>query len=208
MAAVLNPKPAPAAARIDQRVRLHGVSWEDFEALLAVRGDDGAVRISYFQGELELMAPSIDHENLKKRVARLLEAYAEERGTELEGFGSWTLKAEAQARGAEADECYLVGLREPLPAVPDIVIEVIWTSGGLDRLAIYRGLGVPEVWFWQDGGLSFYTLGADGYTPSARSTQLPGLDPELFTRCMAEPSQTAAVRAYRQALRAAAPGGA
>ena len=96
-----------------------------------------------------------------------------------------------------------------MPPVPDIVIEVIWTSGGLDKLAIYRGLGVPEVWFWQDGGLCFYILGAGGYTANARSTRLPDLDPELFTRCMAEPStQTAAVRAYRQALRAAAPGGA
>jgi Uma2 family endonuclease len=102
MAAVLNLAPA---VRIDQRVRLHGVSWQDFEALLAMRGDNGAVRVSYLEGELELMAPSIDHENLKTRLARLLEAYAEERGIELEGFGSWTLKTEALARGAEADEC-------------------------------------------------------------------------------------------------------
>ena len=90
-----------------------------------------------------------------------------------------------------------------MPPVPDIVIEVIWTSGGLDKLAIYRGLGVPEVWFWQEGGLSFYLLDEGGYTVGARSTRLPDLDPELLTRCMAEPStQTAAVRAYRQALRA------
>ena len=174
-----------------------------------MRGDNGAVRVSYLEGELELMAPSIDHENLKKRLARLSEAYAEERGIELEGFGSWTLKAEALARGAEADECYLVGWREPMPPVPDIVIEVIWTSGGLDKLAIYRGLGVPEVWLWQEGGLCFYLLDEGGYTVGPRSTRLPDLDPELLTRCMAEPStQTAAVRAYRQALRAAAPGGA
>jgi Uma2 family endonuclease len=208
MAVVLNLKPAPAAARIDQRVRLHGVSWQDFEALLAMRGDNSAVRVSYLEGELELMAPSIDHENLKTRLARLLEAYAEERGIELEGFGSWTLKAEARAGGAEADECYLVGWREPMPPVPDIVIEVIWTSGGLDKLAIYRGLGVPEVWFWQDGRLCFYLLDEGAYTAGARSTRLPDLDPDLLTRCMAEPTtQTAAVRAYRQALRGAAPDG-
>ncbi|MGH8586813.1 MAG: Uma2 family endonuclease [Gammaproteobacteria bacterium] len=207
MAVALNLKPAPAA-RIDQRVCLHGVTWQDFEALLAMRGDNGAVRVSYLEGELELMAPSIDHENLKTRLARLLEAYAEERGIELEGFGSWTLKAETLKRGAEADECYLVGWREPMPPVPDIVIEVIWTSGGLDKLAIYRGLGVPEVWFWQDGGLCFYLLDEGGYTAGARSTRLPDLDPDLLTRGMAEATtQTAAVRAYRQALRGAAPGG-
>jgi len=207
MAAVLNLKPAPAA-RIDQRVCLHGVSWQDFEALLAMRGDNGAIRVSYLEGELELLAPSIDHENLKTRLARLLEAYAEERGIELEGFGSWTLKAEALPRGAEAEvlpgrlgRAHAAGARHRHRGDMDL--------GGLDQLAIYRGLGVPEVWLWQEGGLFFYLLDEGGYTVGPRSTRLPDLDPELLTRCMAEPStQTAAVRAYRQALRAAAPGGA
>jgi hypothetical protein len=31
------------------------------------------------------------------------------------------------------------------PQVPDIAIEVVWTSGGIDKLEVYRGLDVPEV---------------------------------------------------------------
>jgi len=34
-------------------------------------------RVTYLQGKLELMSRSINHELLKKMLARLLEAYAE-----------------------------------------------------------------------------------------------------------------------------------
>src|SRR5262245_44322742 len=93
----------------DQRVRLHGLSWDDYEALLAMRGESSAVRITYLEGEVELMSPGRPHETDKKRLGRLLEAWAEENGTVLEGFGSWTLKRREAERGAEADECYVIG---------------------------------------------------------------------------------------------------
>ena len=48
---------------IDQRVRLHDISWEDYEALLAMRGESSALRVTYLEGELEIMAPSLNHES-------------------------------------------------------------------------------------------------------------------------------------------------
>jgi Uma2 family endonuclease len=184
----------------DQRVRLHGIRWENYEALLARRGESSSVRLTYLEGELELMSPSIDHETLKTRLARLLEAYAEIKDIELEGYGSWTVKQAKEQRGIEADECYGVGLKETPPKVPDIAIEVIWTSGGIDKLEVHRGLGVPEVWFWKDGALRFYTLRGTAYVPSPRSEWLPDLDPALIARFMGGLSQTQAVRAFRKAL--------
>ena len=89
----------PEPAAIDQRVFFHGISWAQFEAMLAMRGDRGSVRFTYLEGELELMSPSRHHEMAKKTIARLLEAFAEERGIELEGFGSWTIKDELVRRG-------------------------------------------------------------------------------------------------------------
>lgn len=186
---------------LDQRVQLHGISWSDYESLLVMRGEHSGVRITYLEGELELMTPSIDHEALKKQLARLLEAYAEERDLELEGYGSWTVKSASTERGVEADECYVVGPRATPPERPDLSIEVIWTSGGIDKLEVYRGLGVPEVWFWQEGSLRFHILHGDVYMPSSRSRLLPELDPALIVRFMGEVSQTQAVRAYRAALR-------
>jgi len=191
-----------AARSIDQRVHLHDISWADYETLLAARGDQPGVRVTYLEGELELMTPSVDHESLKKRFARLLEAFAEVKGIELEGFGSWTVKSEPDKRGAEADECYVIGPLAGPPTIPDIAIEVVWTSGGIDKLEVYRGLGVPEVWIWQDGALRFFLLRGTGYITSTRSRLVPELDPALIVRCMSEQSQTKAVSTLRDALRA------
>jgi len=46
-------------------------------------------RLTYLEGTLEIMSPSEDHETLKKLVARLLEAWADETGTDLHGYGRW-----------------------------------------------------------------------------------------------------------------------
>lgn len=192
----------PVPEHIDQRVRLHGISWEDYEAILAMRGDDAGVRLTYLEGELELMTPSLDHEALKKRLARLLEAYAEEQGIELEGYGSWTVRQSEKARGVEPDECYVIGLPDTRAlTAPDIAIEVVWTLGGIDKLEVYRGLGVKEVWFWQYGVLEFFVLHGDAYARAPRSRLLPDLDPDLLGRFMSGFSQTQAVRAFRRDLR-------
>jgi Uma2 family endonuclease len=202
MTPALNPAMIPIE-HIDQRVCLHDIDWEGYESFLALRGEQGGARVTYLDGELELMSPSINHEIFKKTLARLLEAYAEERGIELNGYGSWTVKSAKDKLGVEADECYVVGLQDTEPTIPDIAIEVIWTSGGIDKLEVYRGLGVPEVWFWKNGALQFYLLQDQAYLPAARSRLLPDLDPALIARCMGEASQTQAVRALRAALRQA-----
>ncbi|MFO1419949.1 MAG: Uma2 family endonuclease [Candidatus Competibacteraceae bacterium] len=200
MIPALNPPTIPVE-QIDQRVRLHGIDWEGYQSFLALRGEQSGTRVTYWNGELELMSPSINHEIFKKTLARLLEAYAEERGIELNGYGSWTVKSAKDRLGVEADECYGVGPRDAEPTIPDIAIEVIWTSGGIDKLEVYRGLRVPEVWFWQKGVLRFFLLEEDAYLSGTRSRLLPDLDPALIARCMGESSQTQAVRALRAALR-------
>jgi hypothetical protein len=66
---------------------------------------------------------------------------------------------------------------------------------------VYRKLAVREVWFYERGTLRFFALRAEQYEPVTRSELLPGVDPELFIRCMAEPTQAAAVRSLRRELR-------
>ena len=195
------PRPADPSG-VDQFVYLHGVSFSEYEALLQMRGDRSVPRITYLRGELELMTPSRYHENDKSRFARLLEAWAEETGTELEGVGSWTLKNSKEERGAEPDECYTVN-RVPMSDEdrPDLAIEMIWTAGGINKLEVYRKLAVREVWFYERGTLRFFALRAEQYEPVTRSEILPGVEPELFIRCMAEPTQAEAVRTLRRSLR-------
>jgi Uma2 family endonuclease len=193
----------PDPSSIDHFVHLHDVSWSAYEAVLAMRGDRAVPRITYLRGTLELMSPSRYHENDKTRLARLLERWAEESGVRIEGIGSWTLKSSREERGVEPDECYMID-RVPLSDDdrPDIAVEVIWTSGGIDKLEVYRKLGVREVWFYERGTLRFFTLRGEHYAPLERSELLPAADPALFVRCMAMESQSEAIRALCEALRA------
>jgi hypothetical protein len=90
---------------------------------------------------------------------------------------------------------------------PDIAIEVIWTLGGIDKLEVYRKLGVREVWYYERGTLRFFALrgerGHETYAEIPRSEFLSQLPVKLILAGMLDPSQsqTAAVRALRQALR-------
>lgn len=199
------PLPAPVdPSTMDHFVYLR-VDWQGYEQLLAMRGESSVPRITYINGLAELMSPSRYHEIDKKRFARLLEAWSEIANVPLEGYGSWTLKDEAVDRGAEADECYTVRrLAKSDDDRPDIAIEVVWTSGGIDKLEVYRKLGVREVWFYERGALRFFALrheaGDDVYREIAASELLPQLPTPLLLACMQEPDQTSAVRVLRAAL--------
>lgn len=184
---------------LDQRVVLTGVTWEQYEALLELFGDDPpGIRMAYLEGELELMSPTRKHERVKKILARLLELYALERDIALTALGSTTFRRMATERGIEPDECYCIGEEKDFP---DIAVEVTVTSGGVNRLSIYAGLGVPEVWFWRDGAFLLSRLTASGYERRDRSELLPELDFTQLARFIEMPDQTQAVRAFRDTLR-------
>lgn len=199
-AAASSPHAPPPADSYDHRVVLHGVSWAEYEAVLAIRGESSGVRMTYLEGELELMSPSLDHEGIKKLLARLLQAYAEERDLDLNGYGSWTVKSEPRARGIEPDECYVLGTHRP--DVPDLAIEVVWSHWQVDKLDVYAGLGIPEVWLWQAGSIRILVLAGERYREQQRSRLLPELDLEQLAGFIREEaSQTRAVRKYRAWLR-------
>jgi len=190
--------PTDSTPDADGRVIMHGIGWWQFEAMLAIRGDQAGVRLAYLEGALELMSPSATHETIKKMLARLLEAYADEKGIVLNGYGSLTMKNAPRERAVEPDECYVVGSYK---TEPDLVIEVIWTSGGLDKRKIYAGLGVRELWEWRAGKISVFALRDGAYVPAAKSELVPDLDLDLLTRHLDTADQTASVRAFRKALR-------
>jgi Uma2 family endonuclease len=156
--------------------------------------------MTYLEGTLELMTTSPEHERLKKIIARLIEAFAEELDLDLNGYGSATFRKQAAARGLEPDECYCLG---ELHDVPDIALEIVLTSGGIDKLKVYQGLGVKEVWFWESQQLSIYSLVGEstGYEALQTSQLLPQLEVALLASFVSNPNQTQAVKAYRRALR-------
>jgi len=190
-----SPSPGEVVKTADQRVILHGVPWSHYEVMLALRGDAPLPRLTYLRGELELMSPSQDHERIKKLIARLLEVYALAKTLPLNGFGSWTLRDAPGERGAEPDECYVLGDARGRDR-PDLAIEVVWTSGALDKLAVYAGLGVGEVWFWREGRIEVHVLRGGAYARVERSALLPALDVERLARFLTYDDQTQAAREY------------
>lgn len=190
--------------REDAIVVLEGATWADFERILAIRGARSVPRLAFLAGNLELMTPSRYHESIKSTIGRLIEAWCLERGVDVSAYGSWTLKAGSREHGLEPDECYVVGdVAEgaPEPERPDLAIEVVWTSGGVDKLAIYAALGVREVWCWRSGALALFELKDGSYAPVLASAVLPGIDHAELARFIALRPMTKAVREYRDTLR-------
>jgi Uma2 family endonuclease len=185
----------------DQRVVTFAVPWAHYEVQLALRGEKSVPRMAYLDGALELMTPSVYHERIKSTLGSLVEAYAIERGVEFSSYGSWTLKNAPKEAGVEPDECYILGA-DQRKDVPDLAIEVIWTSGGIDKLEIYRRLKVGEVWFWQDGRIDVNVLQRDQYERAAQSRLFPDLDLALLCSLLDLPTTSQAIRALRDALRA------
>jgi Uma2 family endonuclease len=199
----LLPVPSGGAEPGDQRVVIHGVRWEQYVALDDALEDQAGVRMTYLDGALEIMTLSRRHEHVKTLIARLVEAYAEERGISLNGFGSETFRKKMKESALEPDECYCIG---PEKEFPDLAIEVVVSSGGVDKLEVYRRLGVSEVWFWVEGAIQVYRLSAGAaasYARRERSRHLPGLDVGALAAIVAATDrshQTEAVRRFRRSL--------
>ncbi len=114
----------------EKLVTVRDVSWEEFKGIEALLKDNRNVRLSYLSGMLEIMSPIGDkHEKVKTTLGYLLEAYMREKGIRFYGRGGFTLEEPGYASGTP-DESYNIGTeRED----PDIVIEVIITSGTINR---------------------------------------------------------------------------
>lgn len=180
----------------DNCVTLYDISWEKFEAIAALL-EDTKVRLTYLDGTVEIMTPSPEHEEYKSTVGLLLEAYLRYIGIRFYRCGSYTLGSRELGVRGEPDESYnLVTKKE----IPDIAIEVVLTSGGVDKLEKYRRWGVPEVWFYRSRQLFIYRLRSDGYEQIFSSEFLPDLNLDLLVRCLNIPDQYDATVAFTQAL--------
>lgn len=187
---------------IDESVVLYGAPWSLYERLLELRGESSYPRLTYLDGELELMSPSQSHDLVKKCLAWLLERWAEERGIRVTGVGSWTLRKKKKKGGLEPDECYRIeGDLDDPERFPDLAIEVVVSSWKVDKLEVYRRLKIPEVWVWRDGEIFVYALGAKGYAQIADSQVLPGIDLVLLERLAPTLDQPAAIRELLASMR-------
>ncbi len=198
----LLPRPGTRDADEDQRVVVRGIGWDSYVALADAIPDGDGPRVTYLDGDLEIMTTSFRHEVTKKLLARLVEAFAEETGVKLNGYGHATQRDAGQRVAAEPDESYSIGKRSH---AADLVIEVVHTSGGIDKLEVFRRLGAREVWFWINSRLWVFVLIDGAYQERAASVALAGIDLRELERIVTtadDDDQTEAIRSYRTSLRA------
>ncbi len=176
---------------------LYNVTWERFKTIEAGFDEIRSIRLSYLNGELEIMVLGPKHENVKRTLCYLLEAYLREKGIRFYGRGSFTLEKEGYS-STEPDESYCIGSYKEMP---DIVIEVIITSGTLDKRELYKPKKIPEIWFWKENQISLFRLQAGEYHEVSRSQFLPDLEIALLQRYIDYPDQYDAVQAFQQVIR-------
>lgn len=183
----------------DQRI-VHQGTWEQFKFIQ--KGFEGSpgVRLFYYDGAIEIIMPGQDHETFSRIIGYLVTTFLVEQGIFFKPTGAMTQEKEGVV-SAQADESYCIG---SVKSIPDLSIEVVFTSGGISKLERYKALGVSEVWFWQDGSLKLYHLRDGSYQPIDHS-QLPGLKDlnlDLLRRCilMAETDAGEAIRVFRQEI--------
>lgn len=183
----------------EQRMLLPGMRWRQYEALRAILYDVPGIRTAYLDGNVEVLTLSKKHEKIKSNISRLLDIYLDEVGIDFYRTGSFTMGGEDKGASTEPDESYSLGEEKD---IPDLVIEVIITSGKLERREIFRRLGAAEGWYWKDEQLLIYNLRSPKDEPISQSQLLPNLDLSLFNRCINYPDQKAAVKEFRNNIRA------
>jgi Uma2 family endonuclease len=200
----------PVLTPVDRSVTLHGVSWETYERLLAENDPGRGVRMTYFEGDLEIMVFSLAHEEPNRTLATLVEIVAEERDIDIRRVGSTTIKRRDLFKGFEPDSCFYI---QNTPAVagkdeidfatdppPDLVIEIDLTSDSIEKFPLFAALGIPEVWRFDGECVSVHQFWSGQYRETAQSRALPPLNSEVLTRLLQE-SKTRRSTEWMRAVR-------
>ncbi len=197
----------PAGATL----RLNGVSWDEYEALVAQMESRPGYRVTYDRGRLEIMSPHSEHERPKDFILRLAHVLAEETDTTLETYGSTTYKRRSKLKGAEPDTSFYVQNAARVIGVPrldlendpppDVAVEIDTSNESSGKLPICAAFGVPELWLYDGDKVRFYQLAGQDYVEVSRSLAFPLLAPGVLTDFLErsdEEGQTAALKAFRQ----------
>ncbi len=149
------------------RLTIADVSAAEFADILTALGENRALRVTYYQNQLELRMPSEDHEVITRMIDAMVSILCEELGLNLKTIGSTMLKSRPGA--PEADNAYYiehepevrgktVDLTQDPP--PDLVVEVDITHSDINKKELYQAMGIPEFWTYDGkrGLVTFYGL--------------------------------------------------
>ncbi len=194
-------------------MRINGLTWAEYEALLQELGEDRSTRVAYAEGVLEIRMPGQHHEAANRVLAAIALTLAEELGLEFNDLGSMTLNRPDLNRGIEPDSCFYIQnaeagqglgavISEQLP--PDLALEVDIANRSDSKMSIYQAMGIPEVWLYQDQRLQIKQLQAEGYIDVAISRAFPAITSEQLNQWLdlrRSGTDLTVIRAVRQFCR-------
>jgi Uma2 family endonuclease len=194
-------------------IRIAGVTWESYVALLQELGGDRPTRVAYENGVLEIRMPGQPHESANRVLATIALTLADEFGFEFNDLGSMTMNRPDLSKGVEPDSCFYIqnaqagqGLGEPISSnlPPDLAVEVDIANRSDSKFSIYQAMEVPEVWLFQEGQVKIKHLEDGVYVDALTSRAFPQVRVEQLNQWLdARRSGTdlTVVRAVRQFCR-------
>jgi Uma2 family endonuclease len=197
----------------EHHIVLEDVSWETYESLLHDFQVSGQrKRITYNDGRMVIVSPLFKHEKWKKLLGRCVEAITDEREIDIVSAGSTTWRRKRKKQGLEPDECFYIpnaakvecrlelDLKKDPP--PDLAIEVDLRPYLKNKLDVYAGLGIPEVWCFDGIDFEIFALQKDGaYLKVSNSVALPFVtakDLKRFLDLVTEVKERALLREVRK----------
>jgi Uma2 family endonuclease len=178
----------------DQYLVKQAVTWEQFKALQSAFAEIGGVRMTYCDGVLEIVGTGRWHETICTLLGAYLISYFGFKRIDFFSTGAYTQELKGSTE-FQADLSYNFGAEKD---VSDLCIEIVVTSGGTKKLRKYQLVGVPEVWFWQEGKISIYTLQNGEYVKISDSNCLPELDISHLEQCLLMDSQLNSFLAFQE----------
>lgn len=183
-----SPSSPPDVVRHDvQRFVFHHVDWAFYQSIGQRLADERAF-LTYYKGRLEIVTVSLLHERAASLLTLMICVLAEETDTPLLGAGMATLHRMDLDEGVEPDSGFYTAhearmrgkerIDLSIDPPPDLAIEVEVTRRLGVRKSIYRELGVPEVWVYNEKGLEILLRQENDYRAVDRSPTFPWLSPE------------------------------
>lgn len=160
----------------DKTINLADMEWDDYERV--IQSNNSNYRIDYFKNIISIVSPSRNHERIAQTIIVLINAYCRKYGIKYFALGSSDIKKPPIA-GKQPDASYCF---ETEKEIPDLAVEVVFSSGGMADLNKYQALNVREVWFWQQNQLKIYQLKNGKYSSSTISINLTQLQVKLLSQ--------------------------
>jgi len=185
---------APPLLIGEKRVVLRNITWDGYQQLLKIFGNNRAATLIFDRGTLEITVPLEEHEFSARLIELLIRILVKELGLKIKTMGSTTLDRSDLNRGAEPDNAYYIQ-NQPLVAgrtvdlatypAPDLVVEVDITHTDIDKPALYASMGVPEFWRYNGREWRIYQLENSEYLEVSVSPTFPILPKEKLYEFLA-----------------------